>query len=614
MKILSFGILLCLASLLSAAQEKKSIDTIKNKEVDVLLHRLIENQKITPVVKPGFLTFRQEKNNFLLIELGNKQTLSAVSSAIAYDSKNEENNSKGVIDKKNFQILFNVDKFSSLDTVVVSLTVNKKPQDVWILIRKTNNGAGIQNGESKPQEINYLALAKKLGYSLDLADLYPRPEACCEDSKNPCDKADAAVYYKNKIIYYANRNETVYYDQNGQQHIIDYQDISVRGGRPLSFEIRNINPDAFKIEITDTAIAYEYQIDTLLNFLPGVGPGFFQAEKVPKLTKIDTARAVLLIAYMNLKEFFIHLQNGCIYEFNENIRRKIEAKKRFDQYIGTHLNTAGQIGFAQVLLNVLDEQSEEDKELSEKLVALYNNLPASYYRLITQIPVVPKDKDKIEFTFSILSRENTPYTSPVRKKTINAYIIRNFRIDVSTGLYYAYDMQNEKYLLRADSIVGRNAANTADSTYKRGNRIVKENLGDGEFGFSSFIHFYKRLKPGFSWGGHIGAGLNFNEKTRPRYFGGLSFIFGRDNTRIAINIGVVAGNVEKISDQYSKETDGNFKWTPSGETAIITKNKFIARPFISISYNLPFRSKKKTTEVVTKDPPTADTKKDEGKK
>ncbi|HRI23955.1 MAG TPA: hypothetical protein PLZ45_04740, partial [Ferruginibacter sp.] len=250
---------------------------------------------------------------------------------------------------------------------------------------------------------------------------------------------------------------------------------------------------------------------------------------------------------------------------------------------------------------------KEDRELFENLLKLYNDLHASYYRMITEIPAVPKDKDKVQFKFNIAARENTPYMSLVKHKTIDAYIVRNFRIDVSSGLYYAFNLQNNKYVVRPDSIVGRNTANTADSTLKTGNSIIREDIGNGEFGFASFIHFYRQHSPSFSWGGHIGAGVSLNDRVRPRYFGGLSFIFGRDNTRFVLNAGVVAGNVDRISDQYSKNADGSFKWIPATEASVVTKTKFTAQPFLSISYNLPFRSKAKSTETVT---PPADKKED----
>ncbi|MBK7376976.1 MAG: hypothetical protein IPJ02_15945 [Chitinophagaceae bacterium] len=176
------------------------------------------------------------------------------------------------------------------------------------------------------------------------------------------------------------------------------------------------------MEISDAAIAYEIHIDSLLYFLPGVsadGMAFHAAGKEPKYGKKDTTRAVLLVAYLNLKEFFMHLQNGCIYGFNANVKRKMEAKKRVDSFLLKHLYSAGNTGLAQTLISHLDTAgSKEDKELCENLLKLYNNLPASHYRMITQIPAVLKDKDKIQFKFNIEARENTPYMSLVKQKQL----------------------------------------------------------------------------------------------------------------------------------------------------------------------------------------------------
>ena len=611
--------------------------TVHSKTILPLLQLALKGKTVKPFLDSIHLD--RDKIKILLVDFTDKNLLTKISNPVLEDAANDESKSEGVINKNKATISFKVDNFDTIkdeDTLLFKLTIGKKVITFGKLFKQKKEGvAGIKKdpgGSNDKEKIDYIALAKRLHLSLNLADLYPKPGPCCEDGQNPCDivvsikincdsnkggkkhcdtiREIKSPYDKNKIVYYTNRNETVYYDNNGITKTIDYEDIKVRAGRPLSFEIRNVNPDAFKVEITDTAIAYEVRPDTLLSLLPGVSEDNFITE-ADVTTKRDIARAVLLIAYINLKEFFLNLQYSCIYEFNNNIERKIEARKRFDTFLKDNLSKNGNIGINQTLINELDTaNSPEDKELCESILALYNNLPASYYRMITQIPSVPKDKDLIRFKFNILARENTPYMSLVKEKTIDAYIVKNFRIDVSSGLYYAFNMQNEKFVLRADSIVGRNVGNTADSTLKNGNKITKEDPGNGEFGFASFIHFYRRCTPWFSWGGLIGAGLSLNDKLKPRYFSGLSFLYGRDNTRIALNVGIVGGNVDQLSDQYPKELDGTLTWLPTSESGIVTKTKFVFQPFVSISYNLPFRSKKKSTEVVTT--PKEDPKKDEG--
>lgn len=618
MKLIIFFIPAIFSCILSVAQ--KPTDTISSKVIKPVLTDIVNGKKIKPV--EGKIKFEKKEGNVLLIEIGDKSLTSKITEPVINNPQTGDE-TKGLLDKAKAIITFNVDDYYSIedtDSLYVKLKVNKKSSQLVAILRKKKNTASeASETESGEPGINYLQLAQKLELSLGLADLYPMPESCCSDIDNPCDTKEPKVYNKNKIIYYADRNETVYYNNRGVRKVIDYEDIVIRAGRPLSFEIRNVNPDAFKVEISDTAIAYEVHVDSLLYFLPGVsedGMALHAGGKSPNYNKKDTARAVLLVVYLNLKEFFLHLQNGCIYEFNANIARKIEAKKRIDAFLQKNLGTDGSIGLAQHLINNLDTaSSKEDKELYENLLKLYNNLPSSYYRMITQIPSVPKDKDKIQFKFNIQARENKPYMSLVKEKTIDAYIVKNFRVDVSSGLYYAFNLLDNKYIVRADSIVGRNAANTADSTLKTGNSIIREDIGNGEFGFASFIHFYRRHSPSFSWGGHVGAGVSLNDRIRPRYFGGLSFIFGRDNTRFVVNAGIVAGNVSRISDQYQKNTDGSFKWIPTTETSVTTKTKFTAQPFLSISYNLPFRSKAKSTETVT--PPgdkKTDPKKEEQKK
>ena len=580
-------------------------NTVTSDIAKPIIHKLLTGATVKPFEKD--ITFEKETGNTFTIEIGDKKLAAQLKEPTMSDPENEANEIKGSIDIKKAVIIFSTNNFNSInDGDKLNIKVKGTMPEAILIGVLTKNKKEVKSVVTEPSKPNnnYILLIKKQKLSLNLTDLYPDTNGCCDDIPNPCDSGkDTDVYNKNKIIYDSKRNQTVYYNNKGTRKVIDYEDIIIRAGRPLAFEVRNVNPDAFKVEITDTAIAYEYRLDTLLSLLPGVSDNFFLAEaggKEPVFTRLDSARAVLVVAYMNLKEFFLHLQNGCIYEFNKNIERKKEAKKRVDSYLSSNLNQNVNIGLSQTIINdLLSKDSKEDKELSDNLLALYKNLPSAFYRMITQIPSVPKDKDKIQFRFNILARENTPYMSLVKDKTIDAYIVKNFRVDVSTGLYYAFNIQNDKYVLRGDSVIGRNAANTLDSNTKVGNRIIKENIGKGEFGFASFIHFYKRCTPGFSWGGHIGAGISINDKIKPRYFGGLSFIFGRDNTRFAINAGYIGGNVETISDQYPKDSNGDFIWVPESEKNINTKTKFLVSPFVSISYNLPFRSKKKATQEVT---------------
>lgn len=602
MKKLLFLFLL-FAGLPGLAQESAEIIITKEK-IQPAIKAVVQSKPVT-VLKES-ITFQKKGGNILIVQTDEKNLLQDITMAKLINPAVVNLESEGTIDIAKGTMAFHCDELSAAENIHLQITFkNKKPVVIAhfkVDERQVEAGGRAATGK---KALNYSALARKMNLKLDLADQYPNPGTCCTDDLNPCDNGTGKERYnKNKIIYNAQTNELTYYKMKGRgsnkttlKQEIDFEDITIRAGSPLSFEVRNINPDAFKVEITDTAIAYVIQTDSLLNLLPGTG-GFETESFVNEepVSEADSSRAKLLFAYINLKEFFLHLQNGCIYEFNKNITRKTEVKKRVDDYIHKQFNTNGAAGFAQTISLALDTANGTafDKELYVNLLGLYNKLPASYYRMIAQIPQVPKDKDKIVFTFNILARENTPYMSLVNKKSVEAYIVKNLRIDFSTGLYYAFNMNTGKYLTRADSIVGRNTANTTDSTFRTGNRIIHEGVDKGEFGIASFIHFYRRTTPSFSWGGHIGAGLNINDKVKPRFFGGLSFMLGRDNTRFVINTGVVGGNIEKLSDQYA-----NTSWLlPADEKTLVTRIKFVAQPFVSISYNLPFRSKKKAAAEV----------------
>lgn len=112
-----------------------------------------------------------------------------------------------------------------------------------------------------------------------------------------------------------------------------------------------------------------------------------------------------------------------------------------------------------------------------------------------------------------------------------------------------------------------------------------------------------RLLPGFNISGNLGAGVSFREKPQIRYFLGLGFLFGKDN-RVALNAGGIFGNISELSDQYVKDGNGTYKSLSIEEAGSdpALKKHFVARPFISLTYNLSFlKSRSDQSQTVKAD-------------
>ncbi|MGG9962060.1 hypothetical protein [Ferruginibacter sp. SUN106] len=510
-----------------------------------------------------------------------------------------------------------------------------------IMVAKSINAATNPPGKN-PTGPSLAELVAKI--KIDLKIQSPPAGNCCEDDLNPCNcnigkgNDDINSLVTNKIIYLANKNLTVYYDGGGRANIIGKKSytkelykkyffntrkfetsipkvsskvlfkrhITVPSGSPLSLEIVNINPTAFKVEISDTATSFNLETDNLIDFLDlgnklaanasQVG-GTEEKAYIPN--RIDSIRVALYRITEELNVFFRNASNACIYQHYALIQSKINAKKAIDIFMENNFGKASFESLNNFMRNNLDS-TKLDTTLLTAVNKLYNELPAAFYPLASYIPEVSGNFDRVTFRFNILARENTPYISLVKAKEINTYPVGGFKVDISSGLYYSPELANEDYSIRADSNVVKSSTG-ADSTTRRGNKLYRENSEKkGEFGFASYLHFYPKISPDFNVSATIGAGVNFKEKPQIRYFLGASVLLGREN-RLAITGGWIFGNVNQLSNQYDSISKHDY-WLPGSETSVTYKKSFVSKPFIGISYNIPFIKKKKNTEqVVTPD-------------
>lgn len=189
---------------------------------------------------------------------------------------------------------------------------------------------------------------------------------------------------------------------------------------------------------------------------------------------------------------------------------------------------------------------------SEKI---YVSLPFELKEKDTTIKlsITPRDQkylqNKLEATFSFINEDPTYY---------------------GTGISFYYStLTDERF-----SII-KNFTDT-DTTYS----IERENLRSGEIGISSALRIGKILEGNGKIGGHfvLGAGLNIDENVRPRLMLGLGITYGSSAHSLALDLGVVAGHVYRLSNSIN--LNNTFPEKPDR----VTISELDFKRFISIGY------------------------------
>jgi len=512
-------------------------------------------------------------------------------------------------------------KKSALGTFTIIFDPGAKP-----------DGDKPQTNDGKPKRPTLAELVKMIkvpDVSVPIPDL---SDCKAADIANPLD--DNEITPTNKIVYVADKNLTFWYDKNGDLHKLgkgsklydgtkDYytldhgklvvkkdrndnftrRNIVVPANSSLTFEVIDVNPAVFDVQITDTAIAFNTDTNRLIGLLvsgpAGAGAQAFSSEEEKKYTPTveDSIRVAAVKFIQQMESLQLSLANSCLNFQNRIVAAKIAAKKNIDEYFAKKFTTKSKPplqDFSSWFGQFLDGKDKEDSTLSATFLAYYNQLVGTYYKNIAQIPEVDGSYDKIRFTFDIKPKPNSPYSAPVRSKSIDAFVTGGFKIDVSSGLYYA-SFDDQKYSTRADSTTLKGSEGT-DSVVNRRGKLFAEPQSKSEVGFVSFLHFYPKISPNFNISANIGAGVSFASTPQLRYFAGIGILLGKEN-RFAINAGVAFGNVNRLSNQYYDSLHNLISISAAevGKDLNYTKHMDI-KPFISITYNLGFLHKKENTQ------------------
>ncbi len=430
-------------------------------------------------------------------------------------------------------------------------------------------------------------------------------DACCKDKKPVINgsERDPARFRRNRIVYSVYPQYSYTYNQRGKirQGWFRGNPLRVTAGYPVTLEIRNFNRDLFTVTATPSTTSYNVDIPNLLSLLTtpsmtNIMGDEGEEQPATALTPTEKARVAAVLALEQMSAFLNLLDNSsCINISNQYAEYKKQARAAVDNWFGNILNggtSANALAFTAGQLDI----NKVDSDLYKAFKKAYERLESRQFRYVINLPTVDGQADKIIYKLDIKNaKDGLPYIVP--NQELVAYTVGGFKIDFSSGIYYA-GFRDPRFSIRRDSTVVKGFKGNDSTVIDRRAALTNEGERVGEFGFSSFIHFYPKMSPGFSLGGSIGAGLTFTEgkeKAVVRYFGGISALIGTQN-RIAVTAGAAMGFVNELSKQYT-QTAGVYDALPFSATDVSYVRKFQAKGFVSFTYNLPIGKGNDTKKV-----------------
>lgn len=460
----------------------------------------------------------------------------------------------------------------------LTLTINNKPIPIQIITSGDAVSANVETSADKDKKTTDEALKCKLEkLSKYIYRFIPDSLFASLTSGNPCLAltCDTCPDNTNTVIYDFSNNTT--------------RKMTVKVGEPMAFRIKNVNPYLYSVTISHEVENYNQDTNSLVdllnadNALKTFANGEIQSTECPPLTLKDR----LTKAIVDLQQELMRIDKKSLSPYADanclrSIMKKIESN--IDKTISDSFGTDKIFSIADFQRFVDKNPKEFSDDFKKTFNDTYDKINENNFSFTYKIPEV-QDVDQTNFLFDITPKNKNLALPAVKGGKISVYSKGGFKVDVSSGLYGTMALKNDLYSLRLTD------DNSVTPSVKV-NKFIREETGNGEFGFSSFFHFYPRTGGFVNVSGIIGAGLNFAEKPKPRYFGGVGFLFGRNN-RIGINVGQVFGNVNRLSDQYKDLTQ-----LPEDEKDIKYKTKLVNGWFLSLTYNISFLSKKSKEQNV----------------
>lgn len=524
-------------------------------------------------------------------------------------------------DTKKSDVVFHLDKlFSNRDRDTFHFSVNKRKTEQARVIVVYNSkedkkdAAQGENTTKAPDIVDYWNMPDTCCL-LDMRPFLINPGDNCLDACRQCDY-DSLIKGNNIIEYNAltRRTRFVRTTYNEDDKILQWNKrAKLRAGDPVVFVFKNVNPLNQQIKISDSVFLYNVDIPATLAtalHLPSDGgsllrhgTGSSSPQKDRNFQNYLKLRAKLLMLGGEMQAVLQSYKDASPYQYACLQSKMSRARLKIDSFAKHCLlpkEECSETSLSGMLALFGASQQPGDSILADQLQTMYNQFlqsaPVIAYPVL-QIPEV----DEMKFYAEINPSTNSKYPPLLNsKRPVSLYVTHFFKLDVSTGLYLGFKNDTEyNYFGVNDTTFSLDAAGNrrpassgGDSVLQMRKRLVNEDMGNQEFGFVSFLHFYYKVSPVINPGIVIGAGFSFSEPIRTRYFTGLSLMLGNKN-RICINGGLVFGNYQELSRQY--ETSGQNYFAPLSETSISYRKRFSHSGFLSISYSL-FSLRTKQTE------------------
>ncbi|GAA6766872.1 hypothetical protein AAFH68_28190 [Flavobacterium sp. CGRL1] len=382
-------------------------------------------------------------------------------------------------------------------------------------------------------------------------------------------------------------------------------------GEELEFQILNVNPFRYDVTVTGEAVNIHPSTSSFLTsvFTPSV----------PKMSAGGaSAKDIELIKFTKIMESVDEQLSGRIekYQAEDNCDGLCtditavdsEIKKYFTKEYQYDPKAEKLESFLLQKIEALyagaeaDEAAMKEKKKLLGVVSKYISFKsATTGRISYRVPYI-KNVDQYIFTVNVTPKANINGGINLKNEEIPVDILGGFHADVTTGLFIT-SLVDQKYSISADSTL---VAGSIPDTYLKRKKIVKEDLGNRDFGVSALFHFYYKFNPYINPSLSLGAGMTISDKPKLRYFLGGSLLFGKVN-RLVVTYGAAMGQIEELSDRYAKDAGGNI-YTSNSETAVDYKKRFEVKPFLSLTYSIPvFEKKEKVKAEEVKEKKTEDT-------
>lgn len=231
-----------------------------------------------------------------------------------------------------------------------------------------------------------------------------------------------------------------------------------------------------------------------------------------------------------------------------------------------------------------DFSKPTDEQLM-RMVLFNNNLSKENFHY-TAPPMYPQG-DRLEFALKIAPRDTVSsivtkwHSRPLDRDSTSfaVTVTKKHFVSFSSGVFIGFGdkFRDQTYQWQAQP----NAENVITDSAKY--KLVSTGNASPPIGFTALAHLGKKYAPGFSMALTVGAGISIEDKPRPVYLGGLSFMLG-NKQQFNVSVGMACMQVEKIkTEMYPNMSTTVYDSKPA---TIEFKKGLEAGGFVSVTYTI----------------------------